>query len=623
MTIAGRVTDPAGQPLPNARVAVVADRKKRVGDLDGRHRNILMGTAAADADGRFTLDFSAIPPRDLAHLSLIAAAPGRALTLIDLKPGAARQEPTIILPPEKPLEGRLVDVQGQPAAGVVVRLAKLNFQHELQPYDAKGAPSLWPSPVTTDSTGRLRMPGLGPDVSATFEVQDPRYAQESFSFQPGGAGNRAEGPRPNNTAVLRPAQAVEVRVIHADDGTPAVGARVDIQSQQGMYPQDRVAHVRTDGQGRARVVPWPGDVYRVHVYPPEGEPYVPVLTGFDWPKAAVRHSLEVKLPRGVVVRGRVAEEPSGAPVAGAWAVYHQRYRDNKRYRNMPTNEAATDADGRFTLVVSHGLGHVLVQGPSADYLHVPTSFSEMGVAIYPSFHMYPDAHAALDIKDGEATQALELRLRRGVTVTGRVLKPDGQPVARAVAFGRSYTPYQEGHFPLMPFNGMAPFLEVKDGRFEIPGCDPEKPGTFYFLAFEDRLGATVELSGKSAAAGPVTMRLQPTASARVLQKDADGRPLADREASGELLDLRLVVTPGPDFGALNDDIGTTPGDFVYHANLMRSPGDRHIPRGGPDGAVTIPALIPGAPYRFRGRDFRPEPGQTIDIGEVVIQKPAG
>src|SRR5262249_33718212 len=160
--------------------------------------------------------------------------------------------------------------------------------------------------------------------------------------------------------------------------------------------------------------------------------------------------------------------PAGTPVAGAWVVYHQKYRDNKRYRNMPHNETATDADGRFTLVVPHGPGHLLVQGPTADYLHVETSPSAMGIGLRPSFHMYPDADAVLDIKDGEATHPLDLRLRRGVTVSGRVLMPDGKPVAKAFAIGRSYTPYQEDAFPLMPFNGVAPRMEVTDGRFEIP-----------------------------------------------------------------------------------------------------------------------------------------------------------
>ena len=46
--------------------------------------------------------------------------------MVELKTDAADQETSIALPPEKPVEGRLVDVQGQPAAGVVVRVAKLN-----------------------------------------------------------------------------------------------------------------------------------------------------------------------------------------------------------------------------------------------------------------------------------------------------------------------------------------------------------------------------------------------------------------------------------------------------------------------------------------------------------------
>ena len=201
------------------------------------------------------------------------------------------------------------------------------------------------------------------------------------------------------------------------------------------------------------------------------------------------------------------------------------------------------------MVVPSGPGHLLVQGPSADYLHVATSNVEMGVGIRPSFHMYPDAHAVLDIKDGEATHPLELRLRRGVTVAGRVVAPDGQPVAEAFAFGRSYAPYGEGHVPAdRRSTATPPQIEVKDGRFEIPGCDPEKPVTFYFLDLKDHLGGTAEISGQLAAKGPITVRLRPTASASILLKGPDGKVPDYCEARSQLAGLRLVITPGPDFG---------------------------------------------------------------------------
>ena len=345
------------------------------------------------------------------------------------------------------------------------------------------------------------------------------------------------------------------------------------------------------------------------------------MTYIDWPKAAVKHSVEVKLRRGTVVRGRLIEDPAGKPVADAWVVYHQTYRDNPRYRDLPHIETVSGPDGAFTMVVPRGPGHLLVLAPGDDDLHVMTSFGELGVGIRPSFHIYPNAHASLDLKDGEATHPLEIRLRRGITVTGRVVGPDGKPVAEASAFGRSYTPYREYTFPLVAFNGEAPRIAVKDGRFEIPGCDPDKPGTFYFLDLKDQLGATVELPGQSAADGPVSVRLRPTATARFLLKDADGKPLANHQVDDWSIDLRLVITPGPDFGELNSHPDLTPGDFTDQVEL--DPVRNRGLRSGPDGRVTMVNLIPGARYRYRGREFTPEPGQTIDLGEIVVAKPAG
>jgi RNA polymerase sigma factor (sigma-70 family) len=623
MTVTGRVLDPANRPLPNARIAVLADRKRQTSDIDGRPRNLLMGTTAADAQGRFMLAFPSIPARELYHLRLIAAAPGRGLRMVELTIYAANQETSIVLAPEQPVEGRLVDVQGQPAAGVVVRVARLNVPRagEIQPYDTKGAPSLWPSPATTDADGRFRLLGVSPNAPATFEVEDPRFARQEFAFH-------VEGPvtkkakqtlRHGTTVTLRQAQALDVNVVHDDDGRPVAGARIDVRSFDGKGSPGEVPRNRTDAQGRARVIPWPGDRFWIFVYAPEGEPYLAARLDVNWPKGAMQHAVEVKLGRGVLVRGRLIEDPAGTPVVGGWVGYLQTRRGNPRPLRLPAIQAVSGPDGTFTLGVPSGPGHLLAQGPSAKYLHLATSNVEMGVGLRPSLHLYPDAEAVLDIKDGEAPRPLELRLHRGVTVAGRVVAPDGKPVSEAFAFGRSYVPFGDGPYPMTIGSGTPPQIEVKEGQFEIPGCDPEKPVTFYFLDVKDHLGGTAEISGRLAAKGPITVRLRPTASASILLKRPDGNVPDYYEARSQLAGLRLVITPGPDWEEINKNIDVIPGDFAYQINLDFDPDN--LPHPGPDGRMTLRNLIPGAPYRFRGRDFNPEPGQTIDLGDVVIAKP--
>jgi hypothetical protein len=621
MTVVGRVVDPGGRPVPDARLAALVDRLRQLGDInDGRHRDDVMGTASADADGRFTLEFPAISPGRMEYPFLLVAAPGRGSKIVILRTDAARQEASITLAPEEPVEGRLVDVQGQPAARVVVHVAGLAHPNEPQPHDARGVTGLWPSSATTDPGGRFRMPGLNKDITVTFEVEDPRYARQRFSL-------RAEKPgagelKPGSTIVLRPPQTVEVRVVRADDGRPMAGARVDVQSEvENQIPTLDIARGRTDGRGHARVNAWPGASFRILVHPPEGEPYVPRQTHIGWPKAAVKQSVEVKLDRGAVVHGRLIEDPTGQPVDDAWVIYHQTYRHNPRYGHLPDIEAASRPDGTFTLIVPPGPGHLLVHTPRHDHVHVMTSYGEMGVGFRPSFHIFPNAHAVLDIKDGEATHPLELKLRRAITIKGRVLTPDGKPVAQAFAFGRGHTWYREYTYHGQFWSNGPPQIAVKDGRFEITGCDPDQPGTFYFLDFKDRLGATVELPGRSAAAGPVTVRLRPTATAYTILKGADGTPVAGRKVEDGSIDPLLVITPGPysmEFRA-NFNVDDTQGDFVHQIGL--DPLHNQDLRSGPDGRVTIANLIPGARYRFRDREFTPLPGQSIDLDHIAADKP--
>ena len=609
-TVTGRVVDSQNQPIPGAHVAVITARRKQVSDGASFERNQLAGAATAGADGRFQVEFPTIPAARLAGLDLIAVAPGYGFDGNQLKADAASQETTIKLDPESIALGRLVDVQGQPAAGVAVVITSLKVRSYLySPYGTNGGTTLWPGPVTTDRDGRFRLLGLSTGAEIKLEVADPRFAHQAFEIAAGDDGRRKA-----KTMSLAPVQAIDVRVVREDDGQPMAGAWVSVRSERrNPYSWGESTGAKADDQGRVRIAPWPGDAFTIITYPREGEPYLRREENLDWPKASMQQTVEVKLRRGAVVRGKLIEEPSGKGVAGANVSYYQTHRNNPRYAASFNRDTWSRPDGTFTLVVDYGPGHLLVQGPSNDYINVPTSHSELGTGWGPDIPLYPDALAHLDMKPGTLTHDVTMRLRLGVTIKGRVIGPDGAPVAEAFAVSRAYTPYSEYATPFMHFSpGCVPRLRVRDGEFEVPGCDPEKSLPYYFLDVKHQLGATVEISGKSAAAGPVTARLQKCGSARVRLKDAEGKPLVNHPADELPVFMILLITPGADWGT----DGKTNADMEMQVNL--DPEHHSNLCTGPDGRVAFVNLIPGAPYRYRGHEFTAEAGKSIELPDITV-----
>ena len=72
---------------------------------------------------------------------------------------------------------------------------------------------------------------------------------------------------------------------------------------------------------------------------------------------------------------------------------------------------------------------------------------------------------------------------------------------------------------------------VKSGRFEVHGLDPGVEVPVYFLDPHHKLGTTADFSGKSAAGGPITVRLQSCGTAKARLVDSSGKPLAGYRGS--------------------------------------------------------------------------------------------
>ena len=181
--------------------------------------------------------------------------------------------------------------------------------------------------------------------------------------------------------------------------------------------------------------------------------------------------------------------------------------------------AISGPDGRYELPVPPGAGHLLVLGPTPDYVPVETSTGVLEGG-------KPGAGASMPTRSSPWK-----RVRRGArkpSTSGCAAAsrcaavssvPTTSPPARSSWSQRSFrvSGYKLGYNPDV--------LRCTAGQFELPGCDPDRPNIVYLLDPEHRLGATVRLTRESATA-PATVRLRPCGSARAQLVDADGKPLA-------------------------------------------------------------------------------------------------
>src|SRR5262249_50294348 len=119
-------------------------------------------------------------------------------------------------------------------------------------------------------------------------------------------------------------------------------------------------------------------------------------------------------------------------------------------------------DGSFELVVPAGPGHILVRAPTQDYLHTPITQTELGLNLMdPVQRVYPDGVVKLNTKPGDNPLDILVQLQRGVTVKGRVLGPDGKPVAKSKMACW-------WHLPGEYYSRVPQVMDIRDGIFELP-----------------------------------------------------------------------------------------------------------------------------------------------------------
>jgi RNA polymerase sigma factor (sigma-70 family) len=634
MTITGLVLDSAGKPAANAVVTVVGRAKSRDRIQQYGSKPKTLGNGKTGADGRFRLIGQRTSKENYWDVHVLAGGAGHGLGVQSIDPDAAQPDVKIRLPKEDVIRVRLFDLQGKPAAGVKVHVVKA-YGHA-EPSEAKSyfwldfsdAPddlAVWPKPATSDDKGRFSLHGIGRYTTVKIQFRSEHFARQDLEIlSKGRTGKKAI------TMSLAPARILHGTVTYADTHKPLARARLLVHARKSLYelnPWQEPLRTTADEKGRFRIIPGVGNHFTVIAYPPDETPYLLQRKEIDWPKAdVIQHEVNLALPRGVLVRGTITEEPSGKPVVGAGVEFEPVQGNNPFYRDdtRPFHEGWREVHlsgqgGKFHITVLPGPGHLLIKAPTQDYVRVEITNKKLyGIPIIPDARNYLDGLVALNLKPQPEAHKLKVTLKRGVTIKGGLVGPDGKPAAHAVLFSRVYLPHGR------TLNGMST-KEVKDGRFELSGCDPEKTVQIFFFDAKNKLATIADVAVKKALAKPLTVRLQRCGMASARFVDKAGKPVA-----GVRPMLEVVVTPGIPWVDTTFDSKQPSADTFNMSNLdARWHGNL---RSDAQGRITFPPLIPGATHWMIGhspnmglynlnKEFKVEAGKTLDLGDIRVKTP--
>lgn len=222
-TVAGKVVDPDGKPIPNASLLL----------FYGENRKQLRSSA----DGTYTTEFD-LPPDQQGPAVVNAHAFAKGYAVIQARLNADENN-VITLTPDCQISGIVTDPTGAPVAGVTVCL---DAQHSRNTWS--GVPDEWRQDFSIQSAadGSWSVPGTARDGEVFVVIDDDCYIHVKQVCTTTD-GRQSEAVH----LTARPGATLTGRIL-APDGTPDSHASVWISSTQGNY-SDR-GYTNEDGRYR-------------------------------------------------------------------------------------------------------------------------------------------------------------------------------------------------------------------------------------------------------------------------------------------------------------------------------------------------------------------------------------
>jgi RNA polymerase sigma factor (sigma-70 family) len=374
--IRGRVLDPDGKPFAGARLLLRSDAAAKKTDLLVR--------ATTDKDGffRFTAKATDFNPQGKATLAATAERLGPDWIEVTAKPN--RDVTLRLVKDDVPIEGRILDLEGRPRAGVRVHVVGLT-RGDLNAWMkvVLAYTSAIPKDINSDilgasasalsgKDGRFRLTGIGRERGVELTIRGPgiEWARLWAVTRPGPARGWRSGQEGLYGATFDwlagPCKPITGTVRDKATGKPVEGLHVSSGNTLG-------ATVLTDRQGRYRLngVGKRGS-YSVGAW---GVPYldswrddVPDTTGLE-PLV-----VDFQVQCGLAITGHLLDKKTKKPVQG-WVQY-LAFADNPNRKNFTLRNGLftsfndvvgrTKPDGSFQVIALPGPGLLSVRTDEAD-----------------------------------------------------------------------------------------------------------------------------------------------------------------------------------------------------------------------------------------------------------------
>jgi hypothetical protein len=621
--VSGRVLDPQGKQFAGTRLYL---RHHGTTGPDYPVR------ATSDADGRFAFTFkrSVLDGSSpyTGWFQVIAVAEGYGPDWAYQEKPTPRVDLTLRLVEDRPVQGRVIDLNGKPVPGSTLRIEHIDAYVDTEAFLQTVRDRKWPlvqnkgwggpfpgqpQTLTADDDGRIRLSGVGRDRVVQFQLRGPgiqygpvraltrdlKAPVEPRPLQyPEGGPNIATVHGATFVFAANPSRPLRGVVRDKNTGKPVAGVRISAFGTTDATRSDRDGRYELRGLGKN------AEGYSVS-FDLAGQLYFSRSVTFPDTPGLGTLAGDIEMVGGILARGRVTHRVTGKPITGV-RVHYNPLLPNPFVRRFGPDGAGTSPcswtgsgpDGSYRLVVLPGPGVLGFTAPFSGETFMPalltardlkdffkdnvnrgnedTLLIQAGVNSMNAIGQEGFNHLLL-INPGGAEETLtrDVTLQPARPLRGKVVGPDGQALAGVRA------------------SKLAPGVLsqiLPDATFTVEGLNPRRPRHLLFIDKDRKHGAFVTIKGE--VQEPLTVRLEPCGSVAGRLVDEDGQPAAGVVVR---LDTEDIHDTGPE--AVKTDAA---GGFQI-AGLV--PGQKYQARRGPG---------PFGQYLFSA--FAVKPGQSRELG---------